>query len=166
MTELIDRRPDAEEIDRIHELVDEMGLYFKHLGVPRAAGQIFGYLMACDPPEQSAGEIAAAIGVSPASISSNVRLLVQLGAIEPRARRSDRKTFYRLRTDFWIEMAARKIGAFEQLETIGRRITADGGLTRTDGVEEMIAFAEFWRRELPQLTSRWKQERASSREGR
>ena len=150
----------------MHDLVDEMGLFFKNLGVPRAAGQMFGYLMACDPPEQSAGEIAAAIGISAASVSSNLRLLVQLGAIEPRARRSDRKTFYRLRRDFWIEMATRKMGAFEHLATLGRDIRARGTLGRTDGVEEMVAFSEFWKRELPGLTERWKRERSAMSEAR
>lgn len=166
MTELSERASAGPQSDGVHELVDEMGLFFKHLGVPKAAGQMFGYLMACDPPEQSAGEIAAAIDISPASVSSNVRLLVQLGAIEPRARRSDRKTFYRLRRDFWIEMATSKTAAFEHLAALGRDIQERGALQRTDGVEEMIGFSEFWKRELPGLTERWKQERTGTREAR
>ena len=39
-----------------------MGVWFSSLGVPRSSGQIFGYLMACDPAEQSASDIAAGKG--------------------------------------------------------------------------------------------------------
>ena len=143
-----------------------MGMFYKNLGVARAAGQIFGYLMACEPPEQSAGDISEAIGISLASVSSNVRLLVHMGAIEPTHRRNDRKTFYRLRPDFWMEVATRKIGAFGELAAIGRRIEADGGLPRTDAVEEMIAFADFWRQELPALAERWQKHKQKVREER
>ena len=62
-------------------------------------------------------------------------------------------------------MAVRKMSAFEELAALGRRVRTDHGLTRTDGVEEMVAFAEFWQRELPELTERWRRTRQEAREG-
>lgn len=44
-------------------------------GVPPIAGRILGWLMICDPPEQSAGQIAEAIGASRASLVTNMRML-------------------------------------------------------------------------------------------
>jgi DNA-binding transcriptional regulator GbsR (MarR family) len=152
--------------DALHELVDEMGLFFKNLGVARAAGQMFGYLMACHPPEQSAGEISAAVGASLASVSTNTRLLIQLGAIEQTHRRGDRKTYHRLREDFWLEMTTRRLGMFESLARTIRRIESGGELPRGDGADEMVEFAEFWQQELPKLTERWKTSRAATREKR
>ena len=149
-----------------HDFVEEMGLFFKNLGVARAAGQMFGFLMVCDPREQSAGQISEAIGVSPASVSTNVRLLMQMGAIEPTTRRSDRKTFYRLRSDFWIEMAIRRLTAFDQIAATGEEVIESGELTRTDGIKEMLAFSAFWHRELPGVTERWDETRRQSREDR
>ena len=58
-------------------------MWFAALGVPRAAGQMFGYLMACDPAEQSAGEISASTGMSPASVSSSARLLTPATGLSP-----------------------------------------------------------------------------------
>lgn len=50
-------------------------------GVPLIAGRILGWLVVCDPPEQSAGQIAEAIGASRASLTTNLRLLGSVGFV-------------------------------------------------------------------------------------
>ena len=142
-----------------------MGLFFNNLGVPRAAGQMFGYLMVCDPAEQSSRQITEAIGLSAASISSSARVLIQVGAVEPRHRMGDRKTYYRLRSDFWLETAGSKLSAFDELAVLGRQIQADGSITSMDRVDEMVAFTEFWHEELPKMSARWKERKASIGKG-
>jgi DNA-binding transcriptional regulator GbsR (MarR family) len=139
-----------------------MGVWFSSIGVPRTTGQIFGYLVTCDPAEQSAGEIAAGTGMSRASVSSGARMLVQLGAIEERHRVGDRKTYYRLRPGWWVQAATTKMAGFDRLTDQARRIRAAGGVTRTDGLDELIAFSEFWSEEIPQLRARWERRRQAS----
>ncbi len=145
-------------------VVEQMGTWFASLGVPRAAGQMFGYLLVCEPAEQSAGEIVANAGLSPASVSASARLLLQIDAVEQRHRVGDRKTYYRLRSDFWIAMARAKLQGFGQLAAMGRRIILAGGLARTDGLDEMVSFADFWLEELPRLADRWEQYKDARRE--
>jgi hypothetical protein len=140
---------------RSGQFVEHMGIWFSSLGVPRAAGQMFGYLLTCDPAEQSASQIAQGIGISRASVSSNARLLQAMNAVELRHRVGDRKTYYRLRHDWWIEMAAAKFDGFGQLADLARRTKADGELARTDGLDEMIEFSDFWAAEIPKLIERW-----------
>ncbi len=147
------------------EMVEQMGTFLQSLGVPRAAGQMLGYLLACDPPEQSATDIRDATGMSAASVSSSARLLIGIGSVERRHRIGDRKTYYRLRADFWMESARQKLAMFDGLADIGRRITAAGAVDREDGIREMVAFAEFWQEELPGFSERWEAMRASLREG-
>ena len=139
----------------VAEVVEYMGLWFSSLGVPRSAGQMFGYLLACDPAEQSAGEIAAGIGISRASVSTSARLLSSMNAIEERHRVGDRKIYYRLRSAWWIEVTLAKLGGFEQLADMARRSLAAGDVTRTDSLEELIEFSEFWSAEVPKLVERW-----------
>ncbi|MGD8683529.1 MAG: hypothetical protein PVG27_06260, partial [Chloroflexota bacterium] len=122
-------------------------------------GQIFGYLMACDPAEQSAADIAAGTGMSRGSVSSGARMLVQLGAIEERHRVGDRKTYYRLRAGWWVQAATTKMSGFDRLADEARRIRAAGSVTRTDGLDELIAFSEFWGEEIPKLRERWERRR-------
>jgi DNA-binding transcriptional regulator GbsR (MarR family) len=144
-------------------MVETMGLFFSSLGVPRTTGQIFGYLSACDPAEQSAGEIAAGTGMSRGSVSSGARMLVQLQAIEERHRVGDRKTYYRLRAGWWVQAATTKMAGFDRLANDARRIRAAGSLTRTDGLDELIAFSEFWSDEIPRLRERWERQRSRTR---
>ncbi|MEA2025499.1 MAG: hypothetical protein U9O18_02290 [Chloroflexota bacterium] len=146
------------------EIVEQMGSWFSGLGVQRSAGQLFGHLMVCEPAEQSAADISHNTGLSPASVSSGTRLLVQMNAVEQRHRVGDRKTYYRLRSDFWMHMALAKLRGFEQLAIVGQRVRAGGGLARTDGVDEMIEFAEFWQGELPKVVERWEERRQSQEE--
>ena len=139
----------------VAEVVEHMGRWFSALGVPRAAGQMLGYLLVCDPAEQSAGEIAQGIGISRASVSASARLLSSMQAIEERHRVGDRKTYYRLRNSWWIDVTVAKMGGFTQLADMARRRRAAGDVTRTDGLDELIEFSEFWSTEIPKLVERW-----------
>jgi hypothetical protein len=58
--------------------VERVATFFaEHYGLPPITGRILGWLMICDPPEQSPAEIAAAIGASRASLTTNIRLLIE-----------------------------------------------------------------------------------------
>ena len=148
----------------VADVINYMGVWFSALGVPRAAGQMFGYLLVCEPAEQSAGEIAAGIGISRASVSSNARLLSSMNAIEERHRVGDRKTYYRMRRNWWIEVTVAKMGGFKELAEMARRTVAAGGLARTDGLDEMIEFTEFWSTEIPELVERWNRRHDDTKE--
>jgi hypothetical protein len=82
-------------------------------------------------------------------------MLVHLGAIEERHRVGDRKTYYRLRPDWWMEAATSKMAGFDRLAGEARRIRAAGNVSRGDGIDELIAFSEFWTDEIPRLKERW-----------
>jgi hypothetical protein len=88
-------------------------------------------------------------------------MLVQLNAIEERHRVGDRKTYYRLRSGWWVEAATTKMAGLDRVADEARRIRAGGGVTRTDGLDELIAFSEFWGEEIPRLRERWEGRRAS-----
>nr|WP_232320906.1 MarR family transcriptional regulator [Mycobacterium shimoidei] len=74
------------------EFVDRMGLFFEGLGGPPTMGRVYGWLMICNPPQQSLAELATALSVSKASISTVARQLLAAGMIErlPSASREHR----------------------------------------------------------------------------
>jgi hypothetical protein len=49
---------------------------------------------------------------------------------------------------------------------MARRTRAAGGLTRTDGLEELEAFSDFWSTEIPKLAERWQRRRETRKEDR
>src|SRR4051794_17405161 len=72
-----------------------MGLFFEQVGGPRTMGRLYGWLMICDPPDQSLAELAETLGVSKASISTMGRLLLEGGMVE-RVPASSRQHHYRV----------------------------------------------------------------------
>lgn len=48
----------SETHDEVAEFVEEFGIGLEASGLPRAAGRILAWLMVCDPPEQSAEDLA------------------------------------------------------------------------------------------------------------
>jgi DNA-binding transcriptional regulator GbsR (MarR family) len=64
------------------EFVDRIGLFFELLGATRTMGRIYGWLLICDPPQQSLTELAEALSVSKASISTVARQLLEGGMVE------------------------------------------------------------------------------------
>jgi hypothetical protein len=51
------------------------------------------------------------------------------------------------------------VSGFDRLADEARRIRAAGSVTRTDGLDELIAFSEFWGEEIPKLRERWERRR-------
>src|SRR5262249_22486302 len=64
------------------EFVDRLGLFFEVLGATRTMGRLYGWLLICDPPQQSLTKLAEALSVSKASISTVARQLQEGGMVE------------------------------------------------------------------------------------
>src|ERR1700738_4029428 len=64
------------------EFVDRMGLFFETIGATRTMGRLYGWLWICEPPQQSLSELAAALTVSKASVSTVARQLQEGGMVE------------------------------------------------------------------------------------
>ncbi|MDF5755178.1 transcriptional regulator [Spongiactinospora sp. TRM90649] len=95
--------------DALLHWVERVAMYLARDGVPPIAGRVLGWLMACDPPEQSAGQISAAIGASRASLTSNLRLLTGMGFLTWRTRPGERTVYYRMAEDAWTVVIHRQI---------------------------------------------------------
>jgi DNA-binding MarR family transcriptional regulator len=104
------------------EWVEQVAAYLAADGVPPIAGRILGWLMVCDPPEQSAARIAAAIGASRASLTTNLRVLQSMGFMTKRTRPGERTAYYRLADGAWEAVVRRQIAALASF----RDVTAAG----------------------------------------
>ena len=94
--------------------IERMGLVWEHEGVPRIAGRIFGFLLlqedAC-----SLDDMAAALGVSKASISTDARRLEQLQLIERVSRPGDRRDYYAVAPDVPLRALELKIARMRRM---------------------------------------------------
>ena len=82
--------------------IEDIGLFFEQMGLPRMAGKILGVLLISDPPAQSITDIAINLNASKSSISIMARLLVERGLIERVASPVPRRDYYRFKPGGWI----------------------------------------------------------------
>jgi len=147
----------SENGERRQRFIEDMALLYEKAGHTRMQGRIIAWLMICEPPHQTAGEIAAGLQASKASISTNIRMFVEFGLIERFTRPPERRDFYRLGDDAWaraVERGFPLIAAFGDLarrglDLVGPKPEAHARL------QEMGEFYEFYERELRAVLARW-----------
>lgn len=86
----------------IYHFIEDIGLYFEQMGMPRMAGRILGALLIADPPAQSITDLAGKLNASKSSISIMARLLIEQGLIERVASPIPRRDYYRFKPGGWI----------------------------------------------------------------
>ncbi|MER7281201.1 hypothetical protein ABT369_42880 [Dactylosporangium sp. NPDC000244] len=101
--------------------VDQIAMYLARDGVSPIAGRMLGWLMICDPPEQSAAQISEAIGASRASLTMNLRLLTGMGFLSWRTRPGDRTMYYRMADDAWQTVVRRQVAGIATFLDITRQ---------------------------------------------
>jgi DNA-binding transcriptional regulator GbsR (MarR family) len=89
--------------ESVQQFVEKMGLICEKEGLARSAGRIFGLLLVGGRP-YSLDELAEQLQASKASVSTNARMLEQLGMIERVSSLGDRRDFYRVLSDPWERM--------------------------------------------------------------
>src|SRR5262245_14980274 len=77
------------------EFVEQVGVFFEAEGFSRTAGRIFGRLLLSEK-SLSLDQLAADLGVSKASISTETRMLERRGALERTGQAGDRRVYYRV----------------------------------------------------------------------
>lgn len=146
--------------------VEQAGVVMEHLGMPRMAGRVLGWLLICDPPHQSPGELAAALQASKASISTTIRYLMQVGIVERVAFPGKRRDYFRMREEAWSRTTEERfdlVTATRELAEQGLALRADADAEATERLREMRDFYAFTERELPAVIERWRQERKGQR---
>jgi DNA-binding transcriptional regulator GbsR (MarR family) len=124
--------------------VEELGALGPEVGIPRAMMRVTAWMMACDPPEQTAREIQTGLELSAAAVSTATRQLISAGMLERVSRRGDRRIYYRLASGSWEAPLEAKMRALGRLRDVAERgIQAAGGRADYRLLEMRDAFAWF-----------------------
>lgn len=149
----------------LHDYADEIGVFFEDNGLPRMSGRVLGWLLVCDPPHQSAEEIAAALQASRSSISMAMQLLQRNGAVERYAMPGSRRTYYRLTPGFWLREAEEKAAIaakWRKLADRGLSILADRSDEGRQRLQEMHDMYAFLEEEYMRLRDTWYERQAAA----
>jgi DNA-binding MarR family transcriptional regulator len=148
------------------EFVDRMGLFFETIGATRTMGRLYGWLMICNPPQQSLTELAAALSVSKASASTVARQLQEGGMVEriPSAARQHR---YRITPGGFthvLNVQLTLMGSGIQAADAGLQLLGDDRAEQRERLQDFRDFCEFSASDYrDELTRRWEQFRAERR---
>jgi hypothetical protein len=142
------------------DFVESAGLLIEQLGLPRMAGRVLGRLLICEPPEQSAADLAAALSASAGSISGTTRLLAGFGLIERCSIAGDRRDYFRIRANVWWDLMRDKMRFIHDMQALMMR-----GLEFTESpavrnrLEETSDFYRFMQEVVEDGIRRWEEER-------
>lgn len=148
------------------EFVDRMGLFFETIGATRTMGRLYGWLMICEPPQQSLSELATTLSISKASVSTVARQLQEGGMIErlPSAARQHR---YRITPGGFthvlnVQMTLMGLGI--PAADFGLKLLGHDRAEQRERLQDFRDFCEFSASDYrEELTRRWEQYRSERR---
>jgi DNA-binding transcriptional regulator GbsR (MarR family) len=144
--------------------IEEMGQFLGGYGMTPMAGRMWGWLLLCDPAEQTAAEIAEALQASRGSVSGTARILASAGFIRRSTRRGDRREYFSSPPDALDSMLSNASVIYRRLREIAEHGLAAAGASpgaeaRLREFHDVVAFIEA---ELPRLIDGFLRDRATT----
>jgi DNA-binding transcriptional regulator GbsR (MarR family) len=145
--------------DKIWRFVDAMGTWLaKSYGMPRMTGRVLGWLLVCDPVEQTAADLAAALEASTGSISTATGMLVRAGLVDRLRVRGERADRFRFRPGAWDDQLRDQASEEARgLLALGLEALAGEPDWRRARLEEVDAFYAWWESRVPGLWDEWQE---------
>ena len=143
--------------------VEAMGQFLGSSGMTPMAGRMWGWLLICEPPEQSAANLALELQASRGSISGTARLLTTAGLIQRTTRRGDRREYFSVPAggfEALFDTAMAAYARFNRLTARGLALMSDRPSTARVRLQEVHDIYAFLEREFPSLLERFHREQA------
>ncbi|HZA19837.1 MAG TPA: MarR family transcriptional regulator [Actinomycetota bacterium] len=143
--------------EAVQRFVERTAVTLAEWGFPRMSARVLLTMMVADEDALTAADLAARLGVSPASISGAVRYLIQVGLLERDPVPGSRRDRYRLPVDPWYEVMSAERGLLKTVADLaGSGVEALGADTPGGGrVAEMRDYFRFVNDEMQELLVRW-----------
>ncbi|HTZ10281.1 MAG TPA: hypothetical protein VMB72_14490 [Acidimicrobiales bacterium] len=125
---------------------DHVGrFYARRYGYPPMVGRVLGYLLVCEPRDQTIGELSEALLASRTAVTSALNVLERISAI--RRSRAAGERMDRVRLDFSsAQSRGFDVTEYEELRDLSREglaVLADAPAERRADLVELEAFAGF-----------------------
>ena len=117
--------------------VEDMGGLTVVAGLPRAVMRVLGWMIVCEPHDQTAGDIQRELNLSAGSVSAAVRELCDVGMLERLARPGDRRIHYRLSDRGWAAGFETRFRILGELRRVASRALDGAGPQADDRLQSM-----------------------------
>ena len=145
--------------------VEEMGQALASYGMTPMAGRMWGWLLICEPVEQTASDLADALQASRGAISGTARILATAGMIRRTRRGGDRREYFSAPPEAFDQFLTNAGQIYRHFRGIAERgLTAiedrpPAARARLEEFRDLFAFME---QEVPVVVDRFLRERAGA----
>ncbi|MBF6181232.1 GbsR/MarR family transcriptional regulator [Nocardia otitidiscaviarum] len=141
--------------------VEDYALVLEQMGLVRMVGRTVGWLLVCDPPEQTFNQITEALQASKGSISGALKTLTTMRWVDKTSKPGDRRDYYYIRPGILPELTRQQSGIYDSLTAVTARGLAlfddpEGGDAAR--IRDTHGFFAWMGKELPALIDRWEAE--------
>lgn len=137
--------------------VENVGRFFSNqYGLAPVVGRLAGWLLICEPPQQTIDEIAAALHASRSAVSGGASILEKQSWIVRTRAAGERADRVAMNPRTWeASLASPEFSELAELANEGLTALEGDSSTRSARLREMAAFGEFLRDRLPELAAEW-----------
>jgi DNA-binding transcriptional regulator GbsR (MarR family) len=165
LDQLIERNRDKRSARMSAErFVEEIGLVFDSMHLPRMAGRVLGAILLGPTDGMTASDLAETLQASKGSISNMTQLLMHYRFVDRTVRAGDRRDRFVIRSGAWARMMLWRVELLQRLQELAvdglELLGPDGNPEPLQEVRDMYAFLE---RELPKLFERFEETRDLAR---
>lgn len=153
--------PNTAPTDAQLAFVEDFALVLERMGLVRMVGRTVGWLLICDPPEQTFNQVAEALQASKGSISSSLKTLTTMRWVDKVSKPGDRRDYYSIRPGILPELTRQQSGMYESLNEMtarGLALFQDPNGGEAARVRDMHDFFVWMGKEMPALLDRWEAE--------
>ena len=145
---------------------DHLGrFYARRYAFPPMAGRVLGYLLVCDPPEQSIAELSEVLLASRSAVTGALDVLERIHAV--RRSRAAGERMDRVRVDFSsAQSRGFDVSEYQELGDLAREgleVLKDASPERRATLVEMAAFADWLVERTGALEEEWEAHRDALR---
>ena len=142
--------------------------YAREYGFPPVAGRVLGYLLICQPPEQTVAGLSKALLASRSAITGAVALLARYHVVR-RTRSAGQRMDHITLDPRALDPTGFAGAIYQEQATLAREALAmleDGPSGRRSMIEEGAAFYDFLAERMPALLTEWHARRGQLNPGR
>ena len=141
------------------ELIERIGIFLEHQGLPPAMARISGLLLVSDRLELTFEEIYTTLNISKSAASNSISLLLNTHRIEYITKPGDRKRYFKVRIDQWEKMLMERFQGFSDYIALIQEIHDQRTKTTkvfNANLKEAISFITFMSEEFPSIYKKWR----------
>ncbi|MGW1992527.1 GbsR/MarR family transcriptional regulator [Embleya sp. NPDC001921] len=147
-------RDEAEVTRYIERFASELA----DAGMQRMAARVFAALLAADSASMTSAELADALRISPAAVSSAIAYLSQVRMVHREREPGSRRDRYRLHDELWYETYGERDKLLSRFEVVLREGARSLGPDTPAGLraQESADFFAFLQEEFAGVMERWR----------